>query len=286
MNGAMAEIPARDFDLQITLNCGQVFHWLHHGAGWLGMIGDELCYAEQSGVMLKVTRSMKEKAKRYFALDHALPEIYATLPEDDTMQAALGMCRGLRLIRQPAWECVATFITSTQKAAPHITQMSHALRRRYGREIVCDGVHLHTYPTAESIASLSEEVLRGCGLGYRAKNLLLAARQIASGEVCLDKVAEMDDEAAVVELCKLGGVGPKVANCILLFAYERLRAFPIDVWIERVLRRIYFVGKRRVTPLRMKKFAATYFGPYGGYAQQYLFHYARATRGDFGQTGS
>jgi len=281
MNDETGEIPARNFDLELTLHCGQVFHWLRHEDGWLGMIGDEPCYAQQNGATLKITRSMSEKARRYFALDHPLQKIHATLPGDDTMKAALKMCRGLRLIRQPTWECVATFITSTQKAAPHITQMSHTLRRCFGQEVSCSGTALHTYPTPDAIASLSEETLRGCGLGYRAKNLLLSARQIATGEVCLETIAAMDDELAIAELCKLGGVGPKVANCILLFAYERLRAFPIDVWIERVLRRIYFTGKRRVTTQRMKEFAASYFGTYGGYAQQYLFHYARVTRGHF-----
>ena len=85
----------------------------------------------------------------------------------------------------------------------------------------------------------------------------------------------MDDPAALAELCKLPGVGEKVANCLLLFAYERLRAFPIDVWIGRVLRETYFKGKRNVTPKRLRDFSQSYFGDYGGYAQQYLFHHAR-----------
>ena len=86
-----------------------------------------------------------------------------------------------------------------------------------------------------------------------------------------------DDEAALADLCKLPGVGEKVANCVLLFAYGRLRAFPIDVWIERVLREMYFKGKRKVTVEKLKRFSSEYFGPYGGYAQQYLFHHARKT---------
>jgi phosphosulfolactate phosphohydrolase-like enzyme len=100
---------------------------------------------------------------------------------------------------------------------------------------------------------------------------------LTHGEVDLEEVARLEDEAALAELCRLAGVGEKVANCALLFAFGRLRAFPIDVWIQRVLSAIYFRGKRKVTPKRLRDFSGTYFGPYSGYAQQYLFHHARKT---------
>jgi N-glycosylase/DNA lyase len=193
------------------------------------------------------------------------------------MSAALGYCRGMRLVRQPAWECLATFITSSMKQVAHIAQISHTLRRRFGGRVAWNGRELFAYPEPEAIARLTEADLRACALGYRAKNLLGAARIIAEGEVDLASVAGMDDAAARAELCRLPGVGVKVANCALLFGFERLRAFPIDVWIERVLRELYFARKRNVTPLRLREFAASYFGPYGGYAQQYLFHHARKT---------
>ena len=100
---------------------------------------------------------------------------------------------------------------------------------------------------------------------------------VASGEVNFSDVAQLGDGAAKEDLQRLPGVGPKVANCALLFGFGRLAAFPIDVWIERILRSIYFARKRKVTPKRLREFSARYFGPYGGYAQQYLFHHARTT---------
>jgi N-glycosylase/DNA lyase len=163
------------------------------------------------------------------------------------------------------------------KQVAHIAQISHTLRRRYGRRIAWDGPEVFAYPGVEVMARLSEEELRACALGYRAKNLLGAARMIAEGQVDLAAVARMDDVTARAELCRLPGVGEKVANCTLLFGFERVRAFPIDVWIERVLRQIYFPRKRQVTARRLKEFSVSYFGEYGGYAQQYLFHYARKT---------
>lgn len=190
------------------------------------------------------------------------------------MDAARDFCRGMRIIRQEPWECVATFITSAMKQVPHIRQISLTLRERYGEPI---GPSLHAYPTPEKLASAGEAELRNAKLGFRAKNLALAARMIANGTVDLRSIRSLPTSEARVELCRLPGVGEKVANCVLLFAYERLEAFPIDVWIERVLRELYFKRKRNVTTRRLREFAAEYFGPFAGYAQQYLFHHARKT---------
>lgn len=272
----LAAIAAPHFNLALTLNCGQVFHWVARGAGWLGMMGEQACYLEQRGETLLVTAGMEEVARRYLALDHPLTDIVATFPKDASMNAAVAACAGLRIIRQPAWECVATFITSAQKAVPHIAQISHTLRRRYGRPVDLGGETLFAYPEPAALAGLEEAALRACALGYRAKNLLKTARMVAAGEVDLAAVAAMEDEAAREELCRLGGVGVKVANCALLFGYERLGLVPIDVWIGRILREWY--GKKRATPEGLKRFAAKYFGTYAGYAQQYLFHHARTLK--------
>jgi N-glycosylase/DNA lyase len=273
----VAVLAAPVFDLAATLECGQVFHWVREGAQFFGTIGTQPVRVEQRGAELRVNAEAVAVAARYFALDHPLAEIYATFPADVAMAAALDFARGLRIVRQPAWECVATFITSSQKAVPHIAQISHTLRRRFGERVEIDGRELFAYPTPAALARLDEADLRACALGYRAKNLLGAARLIAAGEVDLAAIATLDDAAAHAELCRLPGVGPKVANCALLFGFERLRAFPIDVWIERVLRTLYFPRKRKVTTQRLRDFSASYFGSYGGYAQQYLFHHARKT---------
>ncbi|RYD82113.1 MAG: hypothetical protein EOP84_09945 [Verrucomicrobiaceae bacterium] len=275
--GELVSLPVSDFSLDLTLGCGQVFHWDREGSGYIGTIGEHALYVEQQGDTLLVPAGFEEIACRYFALDHPLGEIYATFPTDPAMQTALDFCRGLRLVRQPLWECVATFITSSMKQVAHIAQMSRAIRRRFGNAVEWNGRELFAYPSPARLAEVDESDLRACSLGYRAKNLLGSARMIASGEVNLEAIAGMPDQEALEELCRLPGVGEKVANCALLFAFERSRAFPIDVWIERVLRETYFRGKRNVTPKRLLAFSATYFGPYSGYAQQYLFHHARLT---------
>ena len=273
----LIEIPAPDFDLAMTLGSGQVFHWENVDGGVVGAIGDRPVYLEQRGDSLLTSCEDEKLIRNYFALDHPLAEICASFPVDPAMSAAKEFCRGLRIVRQPKWECLATFICSSMKQVAHIRQISRSLRERFGEQRKIDKYVVHVFPKAKRVAQSSENELRKCGLGYRAKNLLASARLIASGDVDLEKLAALTDLDLRARLCELPGVGAKVANCVMLFAYERLRAFPIDVWIERVLREKYFPRARRLNAARLQAFTEGYFGDHGGYAQQYLFHHARQT---------
>jgi N-glycosylase/DNA lyase len=211
----------------------------------------------------------------YFALDHPLVEICATFPDDPIMTAAGDFCRGLRIIRQPKWECLATFIFSSMKQVAHIRQISAALRKRFGEQRAINDHVVYAFPSPQRIARATEKELRQCKLGYRAKNLRATAQLVSSGECNLEAWTALSDAALREQLCALPGVGAKIANCVMLFAYERLRAFPIDVWIERVLRQQYFPRRKKMTARQLREFSETYFGEHGGYAQQYLFHHAR-----------
>jgi N-glycosylase/DNA lyase len=213
----------------------------------------------------------------YFALDHPLAQICASFPDDPVMNAAHDFCRGLRIIRQPKWECLVTFICSSMKQVAHIRQISLALRKRFGNPSNIDKQVVYTFPSPQRIAQATERELRACALGYRAKNLRATAQLVRSGGCKLEAWSALPDAELREHLCALPGVGAKIANCVMLFAYERLRAFPIDVWIERVLRERYFPCQKKITAQRLREFSETYFGEHGGYAQQYLFHHARVT---------
>jgi N-glycosylase/DNA lyase len=285
------KISAPDFDLEKTLDSGQVFHWQKVGDGFVGTIGDLAVDVEQRGKALKVRfgeppkptrgpRVLPGIVARYFAVDHQLGKICDSFPKDPIMNAARDFCRGLRIIRQPKWECLATFICSSMKQVAHIRQISLALRKRFGEQRRIGAQLVYTFPWARRLAQASEKELMECKLGYRAKHLRATARLVSTGKADLEAWSALSDCELGEKLCALPGIGPKIANCVMLFAYERRRAFPIDVWIERVLRQHYFSRQRRMTAQRLRVFSETYFGEHGGYAQQYLFHHARmASRG-------
>ena len=272
------EISAPDFDLAMTLDSGQVFHWERTDGGFVGTIGEEPVYVEQRGKMLRVPLGCGELVRNYFALDHPLVDICASFPDDPIMKTARNFCLGLRIIRQPKWECLATFICSSMKQVAHIRQISHALRRRFGERRKMEKHVVHTFPQPWRLAQRSEKELRGCALGYRARNLLATARLVSLGAADLEAWSSLSDADLRAKLCDLPGVGAKVANCVMLFAYERLRAFPIDVWIERVLRQQYFPQNKKIVTKKLRTFSENYFGEHGGYAQQYLFHHARMNK--------
>src|SRR5437773_9293964 len=285
----LLEISKSDFDLEMTLNSGQVFHWEKDGNGFVGTIGQYAVYAEQEGDLLQVrfggtpkptreTRALPTISAHYFGLDHPLAEICESFPNDPVMNAARDFCRGLRIIRQPKWECLATFICSSMKQVAHIRQISLALRKRFGEPRQIGGRVFYTFPSAQRIARASEKQLRACALGYRAKHLRATAQLVSSGECNLEAWSALSDAELGKRLSALPGVGAKIANCVMLFGYERLRAFPIDVWIERVLRERYFPRQKKIAAQRLREFSETYFGEHGGYAQQYLFHHARVNR--------
>ena len=286
-------ICAPDFDLAMTLDSGQVFHWEKIDNGFAGTIDDRAVYIEQHGKILRASgggfeldcfkqSSFPASVADYFALDHPLAKICESFPSDPVMNAARDFCRGLRIIRQPKWECLATFICSSMKQVAHIRQISLALRNRFGDQLKIGNQLVHTFPPPQRIARASESQLRECKLGYRAKNLRATAQLVSSGECDLESWSTLPDSDLRKKLCELPGVGAKIANCVMLFAYERLRAFPIDVWIERVLRRHYFPRRKKMTAQQLREFSENYFGDHGGYAQQYLFHHARTRLGKTG----
>ena len=300
----LVEISSPDFDLEKTLDSGQVFHWQKVGDGFVGAIGDLPVHVKQRGRTLRVEMERGGPATpgsrradnpgsqelappwvkivaRYFALDHPLAEICDSFPRDPVMNAARNFCHGLRIIRQPKWECLATFICSSMKQVAHIRQLSLALRKRFGEQRTIGDQLVYTFVSPPRLAQASEKELRDCKLGYRAKNLRATALLVSSGQADLEAWSALSDAELRKQLCALPGVGPKIANCVMLFAYERLRAFPIDVWIERVLRQHYFSRRTKMSAQRLRQFSETYFGEHGGYAQQYLFHQARSGgRGD------
>lgn len=257
-----------DFDPDQIFDCGQCFRWERNEDGsWEGTVG---CGSESRRAKLEYDKEQKllhmyEIApaaadgeafwRNYFDLDRDYSEIKQRLAEgDEVMAEAIEFGSGIRILKQDEWETIVSFIISQNNNIPRIKKCIRSVAELFGD---ADG----GLPEAEQMAKLNEEDLAPCRLGYRARYLVTAAKQV-TGE-------EMPEDADGLRcLC---GVGPKVANCIDLFGLGNVDSFPIDVWMKRVMSQLYGIAENDVKS--MEKYASEHFAPYGGIAQQYLFYY-------------
>ena len=283
----------RDYDLAATLDSGQVFRWQPVDNSWHGVVGRHPLQLTQKGNVIHAAALAPVKSwqflRHFLQTETDLAAILRTFPDDEPMRRAVAACPGLRLLRQDPWECLASFILSSTKQIVQIRQIVALLCERFGELLTrpsatlspstgerdgAGGARRFSFPSPDKLAACNEADLRACKMGFRAPSLLNAARQIAGGSIDLEQIRTLDCAAARAELMTLRGVGGKIADCVLLFAYGFDSAFPVDVWIERALQELYF-PRRRASAKRLRHFAATHFGPHAGYAQQYLFHYMR-----------
>jgi N-glycosylase/DNA lyase len=280
------------FDLDFSLCCGQVFRWRKIGGWWYGVVGERVFKIRQSGIELEFDNVSEQFVRHYFGLNDDLTQISRCIAKDDNVRAALHKFDGLRIVRQVPWECLISFICATYKSIAAIELMLRKLSEKYGEKRVFDGYDFYTFPTIERLAFASESGLRECGLGYRAEYVQATARRIHEEKIDLDSLKALPYLEARKQLLEFAGVGLKVADCVLLFSLEKLEAFPVDVWVKRVILNHYanqlptdLVKKLKshdsLTNSEYEKtstFARAYFGRYAGYAQEYLYHYERTQR--------
>ena len=213
----------------------------------------------------------------YFQVHTDYEAVLNQFPRDPVMVSAVEAWRGLRLLRQDPWECLAGFILPSTKRIPQIEQIMHRICDRLGepaRVPWLDGP-VHCFPSPQRVADAGEEILRDCKSGFRAPYLWNAAHRISTGDFDLLSIAGMNCQEARMKLMELHGVGRKIADCVLLFAFGFQEAFPIDVWVARALNDFYLSHDPSWVGKDIQSFAGRYFGPMAGYAQQYLFHYIR-----------
>lgn len=293
-NSKASSCPRSDFDLALTLRSGQVFRWAElPGGAFSGWIAGYRARVSQEGDRLLFEGTTEETLRRFFALDTDLPALRREVDVDPVIHEALRRTPGLRVVRQDPWECAASFMLSAYNNIPRLSGMLKTLSQRFGelgrsperaghggageRPAVPTspvGGEAHSFPRARVLANVSERALRACGLGYRAPYLKAVAEKVASGEVDLEKLGRLEDEELRRVLLALPGIGEKVAECVMLFGYGRTAAFPVDVWIGRLMRERYF-RRRKVSDKKIREFARKHFGRYCGWAQQYLYCLAR-----------
>jgi len=281
------------FNLDHTLSCGQTFRWERQGRWWIGVVNRVALKVRQNNDTLEFKGSSYDVnvgfIRQYFSLDDDLPRIYSEITKDKHVRRAVKQFYGLRLVCQDPWECLISYICATFKNVPAIKQMIRNLSMRFGKSLAFDGQEFHVFPEPEALATASLRDLRLCKLGYRAENVRETAKLIGSGEFELESLKATPYHEAKKMLLSLPGVGQKVADCVLLFSFGKLEAFPIDVWMKRVLLECYpqhfdagFLKKirseRSLTTREYQvlyDFGRSYFGKYMGYAQEYLYHYRR-----------
>jgi N-glycosylase/DNA lyase len=266
----MNSLGIRDFNLHDTLNSGQLFRYIAFVDHYLIHAGNHLFKIWQKGERIFFEGVEEEFISRFFRLEDDLEGIYGQIGKDPFIGKAIELYRGLRLIHQDPWECLVSFLCSSAKNIPHIKCIVENLCRHYGKPVSLDNYRGYGFPSPDQISDGRD--LERIKAGFRTRYLLEASRRVKSMD--LRALGKLEYRDAKKELMTLPGVGEKVADCVLLFSLDFTEAFPVDTWIRKAMHRGYHGGKK-VSDRGIREFAQGYFGKYAGYAQQYLYHFAR-----------
>lgn len=251
------------FDLGLSLDCGQAFRWKQNENGiWCGIAGGKYLEAEQKDGALYLYTSRQDFDsfwRSYLDLDFDYEACCRRLAEEENLRKAVEQCKGIHILRQEPWEAICSFIISSNNNIPRIKGIIERLCESFGDRLE----NGYTFPAAERLAELTAEDLAPLRAGFRARYIIDAAQKVAAGEIDFEKINAMPIEYGRAELTKICGVGAKVAECALLYGFYKTEAFPIDVWVKRIMEEMYPDGFPKCAD------------GVQGIAQQYLFHWRR-----------
>ena len=275
----------KTFELKDIFDCGQCFRWNRESDGsYTGIFGKNVLNVSKKGkdIIFKgiCESDIESTCINYFDLNRDYEKIKEDLSKiDDNMKEAIKYGKGIRLLNQDLWETIISFIISANNNIPRIKGIIDRISKKYGNEIIYNGKSYYTFPTVKELSKATVKDLRDLGLGFRDIRVYNTTKMILNNEVDLNKLSKIEDFKIVRDdLLTLDGVGPKVADCILLFSsLKRLEAFPIDVWVRRVMNELYIKEKdeTKVNKKIIEKIAEEKFGDVAGLAQQYLFFWKR-----------
>ncbi|QUC64816.1 DNA repair protein [Nitrosopumilus sp. K4] len=265
-------------NLENTINSGQVFLWKKYDGLWYGVNGQDI---------LEINKYGKIKSYQNYRLDFLrkrdnMKKIIQSISKDKIIKNAIKKYLGLRVLRQDPFQCFISFIASSNSNIQKIRNSLENLSIKLGEKIEFDKKEFFLFPDSKTIANSTLEEIKNCGLGYRSKFVINAAKMIESGIIDFDYLKKCDYYEAKKNILQVPGIGNKVADCILLFSLEKFDAFPLDRWMFRILQKYYSekfntktksITDKQYTLLHEK--IIDYFGPYAGYAQQFLFKMER-----------
>lgn len=270
----------QDFDVRHIFECGQCFRWVkeeddsYTGVAY-GRVLNVFQDYEKNTLLLNNTdlKDFEEIWYRYFDLGRDYGAIKKVLSEDETLRKAIEYGKGIRILNQEPWELLISFIISANNNIPRISKSIAVLSQMFGEPIEYAGRTYFSFPSVEKLELAELEQIDLCRAGFRCKYIYNTAKMIARREVELEQVSKMGSLNAKKELLRLPGVGPKVADCIMLFSMQKYDSYPVDVWVKRVTEHFYI--HEDVPMGRIQEFAKGKFGNLAGFAQQYLFYFAR-----------
>ena len=275
----------KSFELKDIFDCGQCFRWnTEEDGSYTGVFGKNILNVKKDGKNINFKGicdgNIEDIIYDYFDLNRDYERIKETLSEiDENMKKSVLYGKGIRILNQDLWETIISFIISANNNIPRIKGIIERLSKKYGREISFNGKEYYTFPTPEQLKDVTVEDYRKLGLGFRDIRLYETTQMILNKDIDLEKLKNNPNTIEVrEELLKLSGVGPKVADCILLFStLKRFEVFPIDVWVRRVMNDLYIKqeDETKVSKKQIEKIAEEKFGNLAGLAQQYLFYWRR-----------
>ena len=272
---------AESFEPVHIFECGQCFRWnKQDDNSYTGIFKNNVINVKKENGDVTVRGicegDIKNECTEYFDLNTNYEEIKNKLSNIDKYLAnSIEYGKGIRILKQDLWETLISFIISANNNIPRIKTIIERISTNYGNEITFQGKKYYTFPTPEELANVSIEDYRKLGLGFRDVRVYETVQRTLRNEIDLNKLKdETDVENLREELLKIPGVGPKVADCIMLFSLKKYQVFPVDVWVRRVISELYFENKEQ-TPKTIQKFAKEHYGDLAGLAQQYLFYWRR-----------
>ena len=265
-------------DIDNSINSGQVFLWEKQGSDWYGIDGQNVLKINKNGV-IKSIRNLKTD---FFRKNDNMQEIIKSISKDKTVKKAVKEYEGLRLFRQDPFQCLISFIISSNSNIQKIKNSLEKITKKFGKKVKIQNKEFFLFPEPEKLAKATIDEIKSCGVGYRAPFIKEAAKMVILKKIDFEYLKKCDYHEAKKNICLVPGIGNKVADCVMLFSLNKLESFPLDTWMIKILEKYYSKEfKIETKTITQKQYEllhekiVNYFGPYCGYAQQYLFKMER-----------
>ena len=265
-------------DIDNSINSGQVFLWEKNEMDWHGINGQDILKINKNGVI----KSIRNSKTNFFRKDDDIEEIIKSISKDKIVKKAVKEYEGLRIFKQDPFQCMISFIISSNSNIQKIKSSLEKITKKFGTKVKIGDKEFITFPKPENIANASINEIKACGVGYRAPFIKEAAKMVVLQKINFKYLEKCDYHEAKKKMCLVPGIGNKVADCIMLFSLNKLEAFPLDTWMIKILEKYYSKEfKIETKTITQKQYEllhekiVNYFGPYCGYAQQFLFKMER-----------